>query len=95
MGRDLSLHRLDSEASHAGLLETGLAALLAAWTLAQLGTNRRLKRNSHLWPDFIAKRSATRWAMHQLIFWGCLLAVAITFPLVFGWINFTSAPTIR
>jgi hypothetical protein len=28
--------------------------------------------------------------MHQLIFWGCLLAVAITFPLVFGWINFTS-----
>jgi hypothetical protein len=41
---------------------------------------------------FIAKRSATRWAMHQLIFWGCLLAVAITFPLVFGWISFTSAP---
>ena len=26
--------------------------------------------------------------MHQLIFWGCLLAVAITFPLVFGWIDF-------
>ncbi len=21
-----------------------------------------------------------------MIFWGCLLAVAITFPLVFGWI---------
>ena len=41
---------------------------------------------------FIAKRSVTRWAMHQLIFWGCLLAVAITFPLVFGWINFTSTP---
>jgi MFS transporter, NNP family, nitrate/nitrite transporter len=40
---------------------------------------------------FIAKRSATRWAMHQLIFWGCLIAVAITFPLVFGWISFTSA----
>lgn len=41
---------------------------------------------------FIMKRSRLRWAMHQLIFWGCLLAVAITFPLVFGWINFTSAP---
>lgn len=41
---------------------------------------------------FIAKRSRLRWAMHQLIFWGCLLAVAITFPLVFGWIHFTSAP---
>lgn len=41
---------------------------------------------------FIAKRSGLRWAMHQLIFWGCLLAAAITFPLVFGWIHFTSAP---
>ena len=41
---------------------------------------------------FIAKRSTLRWAMHQLIFWGCLLAAAITFPLVFGWIQFTSAP---
>jgi hypothetical protein len=30
--------------------------------------------------------------MHQLIFWGCLLAVAITFPLVFGWIHFDSRP---
>ncbi len=42
--------------------------------------------------NFIRRRSFTRWAMHQLIFWGCLLAVAITFPLVFGWIFFTSAP---
>jgi MFS transporter, NNP family, nitrate/nitrite transporter len=42
--------------------------------------------------NFIRRRSRLRWAMHQLIFWGCLLAVAITFPLVFGWIHFTSAP---
>ncbi|HKV78784.1 MAG TPA: MFS transporter [Candidatus Sulfotelmatobacter sp.] len=42
--------------------------------------------------NFIRKRSTLRWAMHQLIFWGCLLAAAITFPLVFGWIYFTSAP---
>jgi MFS transporter, NNP family, nitrate/nitrite transporter len=41
---------------------------------------------------FIAKRSRLRWVMHQLIFWGCLLAAAITFPLVFGWIYFTSDP---
>jgi len=41
---------------------------------------------------FIAKRSRLRWVMHQLIFWRCLLAVTITFPLVFGWIYFTSAP---
>jgi NNP family nitrate/nitrite transporter-like MFS transporter len=41
---------------------------------------------------FIRERSRLRWWMHQLIFWGCLLAVAITFPLVFGWIYFRSAP---
>ncbi|HKQ62985.1 MAG TPA: MFS transporter [Candidatus Polarisedimenticolaceae bacterium] len=48
---------------------------------------------SHLFAQsFIRQRSALRWWMHQTIFWGCLLAVAITFPLVFGWIHFESAP---
>ena len=42
---------------------------------------------------FIRRRSALRWWMHQFLFWGCLLAVAITFPLVFGWISFVSLPT--
>ena len=37
---------------------------------------------------FIRRRSTFRWITHQLIFWGCVLAVAITFPLVFGWIYF-------
>jgi NNP family nitrate/nitrite transporter-like MFS transporter len=41
---------------------------------------------------FIRRRSRLRWWMHQLLFWGCLTAVAITFPLVFGWIHFGSAP---
>ncbi len=41
---------------------------------------------------FIAKRSRLRWWMHQCLFWGCILAVAITFPLVFGWIAFKSLP---
>jgi hypothetical protein len=41
---------------------------------------------------FIFKRSRLRWAMHQCLFWGCLTAAAITFPLVFGWIHFGSAP---
>ena len=41
---------------------------------------------------FIYQRSPLRWWMHQSLFWGCLLAVAITFPLVFGWIHFGSAP---
>lgn len=42
---------------------------------------------------FIAHRSRLRWWMHQFLFWGCLLAVAITFPLVFGWIYFRTLPT--
>jgi NNP family nitrate/nitrite transporter-like MFS transporter len=37
---------------------------------------------------FIRQRSVTRWITHQLLFWGCMLAMAITFPLVFGWIYF-------
>ena len=41
---------------------------------------------------FIAQRSRLRWWMHQCLFWGCLLAVAITFPLVFGWVYFRTLP---
>ncbi|WP_327283828.1 MULTISPECIES: MFS transporter [unclassified Streptomyces] len=39
---------------------------------------------------FLGARSRSRWAAHQLIFWGCLLAAAITFPLTWGWFTFTS-----
>ncbi|MEV7595702.1 MFS transporter, partial [Streptomyces sp. NPDC089922] len=35
-------------------------------------------------------RSHARWAAHQLIFWGCVLAAAITFPLTWGWFTFTA-----
>jgi NNP family nitrate/nitrite transporter-like MFS transporter len=41
---------------------------------------------------FIRRRSRQRWWMHQFLFWGVLLAVAVTFPLVFGWIHFDSLP---
>ena len=41
---------------------------------------------------FIAHRSRLRWWMHMCLSWGCLLAVAITFPLVFGWIHFRTLP---
>lgn len=41
---------------------------------------------------FIRHRSPRRWWMHQFLFWGCLLAAAITFPLVFGWIHFGTLP---
>jgi len=37
---------------------------------------------------FIFKRGLTRWLMHFLIMWGCLVSGLITFPLVFGWVHF-------
>jgi hypothetical protein len=37
---------------------------------------------------FIARRGFTRWTMHALIMWGCVISALITFPLVFGWIHF-------
>ncbi|MCL4293066.1 MAG: MFS transporter [Acidimicrobiia bacterium] len=40
--------------------------------------------------SFISKRSRLRWIAHQLVFWGCVLAVLVTFPLVFGWFHFES-----
>ncbi len=39
---------------------------------------------------FIRARSRRRWLAHQLVFWGCVLAAAVTFPLVFGWLHFES-----
>jgi MFS transporter, NNP family, nitrate/nitrite transporter len=61
---------------HGALRSLG-SLLPAAWTHLAVQT-------------FILRRSALRWWMHQLLFWGCLLAAAITFPLVFGWIYFGS-----
>lgn len=37
---------------------------------------------------FIFRRGALRGVAHWLIMWGCLVAAAITFPLVWGWIHF-------
>ena len=41
---------------------------------------------------FIWSRDRVRGITHWLIKWGCVLAVAITFPLVFGWLHFESLP---
>ena len=40
--------------------------------------------------SFIRRRSRTRWLAHQLVFWGCVLAALVTFPLVFGLLHFES-----
>ena len=59
-------------------------------------------RNLWVWPQrvvseillnrFIVRRDRLRGITHLLIMWGCLLAVAITFPLVFGWLHFRPVP---
>jgi len=41
---------------------------------------------------FIFKRGSLRWAAHFFLMWGCLVAFAITFPLVFGWMHFATVP---
>jgi hypothetical protein len=41
---------------------------------------------------FIWRRSRSRGLTHMLIMWGCIVAAAITFPLVFGWIYFETTP---
>ncbi|HET9991567.1 MAG TPA: hypothetical protein VFQ65_23720 [Kofleriaceae bacterium] len=41
---------------------------------------------------FIFKRGRLRGLTHFLLMWGCLLAAAITFPLVWGWIHFETVP---
>jgi nitrate/nitrite transporter NarK len=41
---------------------------------------------------FIFRRDRLRGLAHWLIMWGCLVAAAITFPLVWGWIHFETVP---
>ena len=40
--------------------------------------------------SFIRSRSTARWLAHQLVFWGCVLAALVTFPLVLGLLHFQS-----
>jgi hypothetical protein len=52
---------------------------------------------SHVFNDilinrFIIARDKLRGLTHLLIMWGCIIAIAITFPLVFGWLHFESIP---
>ncbi len=56
-------------------------ALLGRRALVDVAANR-----------FIFRRGALRGAAHWLIMWGCLLAAAITFPLVWGWVHFETVP---
>ena len=39
---------------------------------------------------FIRRRSRARWLAHQFVFWGCILAALVTFPLTLGLLHFES-----
>jgi hypothetical protein len=41
---------------------------------------------------FIFRRGALRGTGHVAIMWGCIVASAITFPLVWGWVHFETVP---
>lgn len=51
------------------------------WVIGDFALNR-----------FIWTRDRLRGLTHFLIMWGCIIAVAITFPLVFGWLHFQTVP---
>jgi hypothetical protein len=55
-----------------------------------LGNLPGLVVNNLLAQRFIARRSGGRWAAHQLVFWGCILAGLVTVPLTMGLLHFQS-----
>jgi hypothetical protein len=77
-------------------LERPATAMYWRWTLATFLSPRGLARIGLTLLDqlflqrFIKRRSIRRWGAHACLAWGCLLAFAVTFPLVFGWARFTS-----
>jgi hypothetical protein len=66
----------------------GRPGLLAA-NVMEIG--RRLVREVAA-NRFIFRRGFARGLAHLSIMWGCILAAAITFPLVWGWIHFETVP---
>lgn len=51
----------------------------------------QLAANNFVAQRFIAPRGRMRWAAHMCLSWGTIMAFAVTFPLVFGWIHFETS----
>src|SRR5688572_19658406 len=78
-------------------LKRGLQAFFArrrGWASVprNTGTLGKLLLDNFVLQRFITRRGWERWIMHTCLSWGGMLAFAITFPLVFGWIHFESLP---
>lgn len=67
--------------------------LFASWeNFRRYGTLiPRVLLNNLAVQTFILPRGPGRWIMHLSLFWGVVLASAVTFPLVFGWLRFRAA----
>jgi nitrate reductase gamma subunit len=59
-------------------------------SVRNLGALPGLVATHLLGQGFIRRRSRTRWVAHQLVFWGCILAALVTFPLTLGLLHFES-----
>ena len=66
-----------------GLLLLRGGRVLAAFRAAALNLGAQ---------KFLRHRGRGRWIAHFLIAWGSMLAGAVTFPLVFGWLHFDTLP---
>lgn len=64
--------------------------LLSARALKAIPRMALLALDQMFLQRFIEKRSLRRWGAHALLAWGCMLGFAVTIPLVFGWVRFTS-----
>src|SRR5262245_5741261 len=71
-------------------LKRGLQAFMQRSRLIPRNTATlgALLADNFFFQRFISKRSIERWVMHACLSWGGMLAFALTFPLVFGWIHF-------
>lgn len=73
------------------LFRRGFGALFSGANLRKAPTALPKMAATYLgFQKFLGARSKGRWAAHQMLFWGCLLAAAITFPLTWGWFTFTA-----
>ena len=74
-------------------LKRGLQMFTQRRTVIPRNTHRlgKLLLDNFVLQRFITERGTERWIMHACLSWGGMLAFALTFPLVFGWIHFESA----
>ncbi len=70
----------------------GRQLLLRGNVLRNLWTVLGAAREKLVTHRFIRKRGFLRWFIHFNLAWGTMLACAVTFPLVFGWLHFQSRP---